>query len=309
MQNLSPELLDHFREFIYRQSSLCFSPSRLINLKMRLQERVNTRALPSYEDYLRLLQEDLEEFDALVEGITTKETYFFRLPEQFKALSRHVLPGIEESMSKEAQRIIVEEGWAGMRTVPIRVWSAGCSSGEEPYSIAMTLMDSLKYPKAWRVEILASDISREAVRKAGEGFYETNAFNRIPNDFQKKFVKKLDHGFKMLNPIKERISFRIFNLRHINVHKGLGSVFRKLDDTSECIELFERFDIVFCRNVMIYFDFDAQQQLIDHLYACLKPGGFLFTGDAELIRIYKHHFRTLELEGTYLYQKPEIENA
>ena len=309
MQNLSPELLDHIREFIYRQSSLCFSPSRLMNLKMRLQERLKTRALPSYEAYLRLLHEDLDEFDALVEGITTKETYFFRLPEQYKALARHVLPGIEESLSKEAQRIIVEEGWAGTRTVPIRVWSAGCSSGEEPYSIAMTIMDSLKYPKAWRIEILASDISREAVRKASEGFYETDAFKKIPYDYQKKFIRKVDQGGKILNPIRERISFRIFNLRHINIHRGMGSAFRKLDGTREYIELSERFDIVFCRNVMIYFDFDAQQQLIDHLYACLRPGGFLFTGDAELIRIYKHRFKTLEFEGTYLYQKPEIENA
>ncbi|MGA1791398.1 MAG: CheR family methyltransferase [bacterium] len=243
MPHLPTELLNNFQELIYRQCSLRFSPSRLINLEMQLLERVKTRELPSYEDYFQLLQDDLKEFDALIEGITTKETHFFRLPEQFKALEKEVIPRIEERLSNDAQRLIEKEGWPGSREVPFRIWSAGCATGEEPYSIAMTLMDSLRYPRS----------------------------------------------------------------RNLDVQKGRTCTFIKPDGNSEDLDLLERLDMIFCRNVMIYFDFAAQQQLVENLYACLKPGGYLFAGDAELLGIYKHDFETLDFEGAYFYRKPEIE--
>jgi chemotaxis protein methyltransferase CheR len=306
MQHLSQELLNNFQELIYKQSSLWFSPYRLNNLEMQILERVKIRDLLSFEDYLQLLQEDFEEFDTLIEGITTKETYFFRLPDQFKALVRHVIPKLEEGLSKEAQRLIVEEGWSGPRKVPLRIWSAGCSTGEEPYSIAMTLMDSLKYPRAWKIEILATDISREAVNIASNGFYETNILKKVPILYQKKYMKRVNNGAVIMSDLSEKISFRIFNLCNLNPKKEGTSSFMQLDGGEENLNLFERFDMVFCRNVMIYFDFQAQQQLVDNLYACIKPGGYLFTGDAELIRIYKHCFETLEFEGAYFYQKPDF---
>jgi chemotaxis protein methyltransferase CheR len=305
MPDLSPDLLNHFQDLIYRQYSLRFSPSRQIGLEMRLRERLNNLELPSYEAYFDLLQNDFEEFDLFIEGITTKETYFFRLPDQFKALTKHILPRIEERLSKEVQRLIAEEGWSGAKKMPIRVWSAGCATGEEAYSIAMTIMEGLKYPKAWHTEILATDISREALTKARMGFYETSVLKKISSHYQKKYMRICNGGAVMRDAILERMDFRIFNLRHLNDYKGGPCPFIDLDGTREKRDLSELFDMIFCRNVMIYFDFNAQQQLVDNLYGCLKPGGYLFTGDAELLRIYKHHFETLEFEGAYLYQKPD----
>jgi chemotaxis protein methyltransferase CheR len=278
-----------------------------MNLETQLLERMKVRDLPSFEDYFHLLEEDLEEFNALIERITTKETYFFRLPDQFTALAKHIMPWIEETLSKEAQRLIVEKGWSGTRSMPIRVWSCGCATGEEPYSIAMTLMESLQYPKAWQVEILATDISKKALTTASTGFYEAHGLKKIPSDYQNKYIQKVNGGAIMMDELREKISFRIFNLRNMIVRKGSSCPFMKLDGTGEHLELFERFDMIFCRNVMIYFDFDAQQQLVDNLYACLRPGGYLFTGDAELLHIYKHAFKTLEIERAYFYQKPENE--
>jgi len=304
MPDLSPDLLNHFQDLIYKQCSLRFSPSRRIGLEMRLRERLKNLELPSYEDYFHLLQNDFDEFDLLIEGITTKETYFFRLPDQFKALAKHVLPRIEERLAKDAQRLITEEGWSRARKMPIRVWSAGCATGEEAYSIAITLMEGLKYPKAWNIEILATDISREALTKARMGYYETGVLKKIPSHYQKKYMRICNGGAVMRDSLLERTDFRIFNLSHLNDYKCGPRPFVGLDGTKEKLDLAERFDMIFCRNVMIYFDFAAQQQLVDNLYGCLKPGGYLFTGDAELLRIYKHHFETLGFEGAYFYQKP-----
>lgn len=308
MVYLPTQLFKDFQDLIYRQCSLRFSPSRLINLEVQIRERMKNKNLPSYEDYFHLLQEDVEEFDLLIEGITTKETHFFRLPEQFNALAKLVIPQIEEYLSKKAQKLMIEEGWAEPKNVPFRIWSAGCATGEEPYSIAMTLMDSLKYPRAWKAEILATDISKEALNTASVGFYENDILEKIPIFYQKKYMKRLNNGAVILNDLSKKISFRIFNLSNLNPKKDGTNSFMQLDGSEENLDLFERFDMIFCRNVMIYFDFVAQQQLVDKLYACLRPGGYLFTGDAELLYIYRHNFKSLEYEGSYIYQKPEIEN-
>lgn len=300
--SLPMELLDKFQELIYGQSSLSFSPSRLINLEMQLRERLRTRGLSSYEDYFKVLSDDVDEFDALIEGITTKETHFFRLPDQFRALGTRIIPGIEKRLSSDARKLMSAAGGPGE---PLRIWSAGCATGEEPYSIAMTLMSSLAYPRALKSEIVASDISRDAVTTARLGFYESDVIKKIPALYRNKYLRVVSGGGVIAEDLVSRISFRIFNLR--GLEDNTSCVFTKLDGSRERLDLSERFDIIFCRNVMIYFDFAAQQRLVDNLFACLRPGGYLFTGDAELLHIYKHGFETLEFEGTYYYRKPEAE--
>jgi chemotaxis protein methyltransferase CheR len=305
MLNLPPELFCRFQELVYGRSSLRFSPSRLIHLEMQLRERVKARGLPNYEDYFQLLQEDVREFDALIEGITTKETYFFRLPGQFRALAKDVLPRVEDRLAREAQRIMVDQGGPGPWNIPLRIWSAGCATGEEPYSIAMAVLSGLKYPRAWQIELLASDISKEAVTTASLGFYDTGAIDKVPAIYQKKYIRTVSGGGVIAEELLKKISFRVFNLNHLEMRNGGAGLFTRLDGTREGLDLHERFELIFCRNVMIYFDFAAQQRLIDNLYACLKPGGHLFIGDAELLNIYPHGFETAEFEGTYYYRKPE----
>ncbi|MGA1839302.1 MAG: CheR family methyltransferase [bacterium] len=307
--HVSSQMLNNFQDLIYRKSSLRLPLSRLKSLEGQILKRIKSRALSSCEEYILLLQRDFGELDALIGNITTKETHFFRLPNQFKALAEYVIPRIEDRLSKETQKLIMEEGWSGNYKLPFRIWSAGCSTGEEPYSIAMILMDTLKYPRAWEIELLATDISKDAIDSASEGFYEKRILKNIPVSYQKKYMRMVSNGAIILNELSERISFRIFNLSNLNPIKSNKNIFIKLNYNQEGRDIFEYFDIIFCRNVMIYFDFLAQQKLVDNLYACIKPGGYLFTGDTEFLRIYKHSFETLELRGAYFYQKPDIKKT
>lgn len=302
------ETVHKFQEFIYRRCSIRISSSRLVNLKTHLTERVKLKGSLSYDDYLRLLDEDSEEFDALIEAITTKETRFFRLPEHFKALHEKVVPEIEEKLSQEAQRLLGEGGSSRPREIPFKIWSAGCATGEEPYSIAMTVMDALKYPRAWKLEILATDISKSALTTATRGFYEVDSIKKIPHFYQKKYLKLTKNGAIVTEEIAKKIRFRIFNLHDLEPTEGISHL-TSLDGDIESMVMFETFHIVFCRNVMIYFDFSAQQRLVDKLYDCLKPGGYLFTGDAELLHIYKHKFKRVEFGNACFYQKAEDDEA
>jgi len=303
MLRLREDLLGRFQELIYGQSALSFSPSRLVNLENGINQRIRERQLCSYEEYFTLLQKDIDEFDALLEMITTKETHFFRLPAQFEALARKVVPAVEEELSFEARRVMVEEGGTWPWRIPLRAWSAGCSTGEEAYSIAMTVMNSLKFPRAWKTEILATDISRKALTTASLGFYEENAIKRVPRHYRKHYLKLVSGGAVVKSEVVDKVDFRLFNLKGLEPENV--STLTALDDTRENVSFKERFDIIFCRNVMIYFDYPAQQRMVDRIYAGLKPGGFLFTGDAELLNIYRHGFENCEFEGAYYYRKPK----
>ncbi|UCD83218.1 MAG: protein-glutamate O-methyltransferase CheR [Deltaproteobacteria bacterium] len=303
--HLQPGLLSQLQELIYGQCSLRFSPSRMINLETQIRERIEARGLSSLEDYFSLLQKDLHEFDTLIEGITTKETHFFRLPGQFEALRKEVLPWIEDRLSQEAQRRVAEGIRERTRNIPLRIWSAGCATGEEPYSIAMAVMEGLRYSRAWKVEILASDISQEAVKTASLGSYEAGDLAQIPAGYQEKYMRTVNDRLVMADGIKDKVSFRVFNLRKLNGEREKLYDFVKIDGNREYINLYGRFDAIFCRNVMIYFDIPAQQRLVDGLYACLRPGGYLFTGDAELLYIYEHNFKSIDYERTIFYRKPE----
>lgn len=307
MNNLSSEILDRINDLIYGRSLLCFHQARMPHLERQIRERARARGLSSFEDYYCLLETDYEEFESLIEIITTKQTFFFRLPEQFKALGKVVLPKIEEKLAKEAQRMMVDEGGPGPWKVPLRIWSAASSTGEEPFSIAMESMENMKYPRAWSLEILASDISREAVTTMSLGFYEHEVLRKIPSPYQEKYLSVLPGGVLVSKELFDNMTFKVFNLRHLSGDNVRNCPFQRMEGVWESIDLYEYFHIIFCRNVMIYFDLAAQQRLVDGLYACLKPGGYLFTGDAELLYVHNHDFETHEYEGAFFYRKPDPE--
>lgn len=306
MLKLTTELLGRFQELIYAKSSLRFSLSRLIILETGLRERITALNIRSYDEYFNVLQGNMNEFDNFVETITTKETYFFRLPEQFKTLREKIVPSIEALLTKE---IISgknhEVTKAGRKPIPLRIWSAGCATGEEPYSIAITLLDSLKYSRSWKLEILATDISNRALEKARSGVYNKEILDRLPEECNEKYFTISPDVVKVSEEVRGKISFRIFNLQKlISGDNGLRLVFGK-NGAREHIDLNSRFDAIFCRNVMIYFDVPAQQRLVNSLYACLKPGGYLFTGGTELLHVYEHDFETVDSEDSIIYRKPE----
>lgn len=300
MAEARTEPMQRVVEMIYARSSMCFSTHRMANLENRLRERREALGV-GLDEYAELLAADGEELDRLIERVSTKETHFFRIPEQFTTLREVVLPRIEEEM---LDRVYAALGQGSMERLKLRVWSAGCSTGCEPYSVAMTLLAGLRHPRAWQLEILATDLSGPALAEARRGLYRPEALREAAPEVKLRHFSSREGGeFEVAVPVREMVDFRLFNLREL-LDRGPGS-FNLVGGNGEreSRDLYN-LDLIFCRNVMIYFDFPAQQALVDRLYDCLRPGGWLFTGDAELLHVYRHRFENVEAFGNCVYRKP-----
>ncbi len=216
----------------------------------------------------------------VVGSITVKETYFFRIPRQFDLLAGPVLREVEM-----AQRAASRSPLTPLR---LRVWSAACSTGEEPYSIGVALLDALKFPRAWVVSILATDISADALEVAANGIYSESAIARVAPGWTRTLEAYTEPAdaltVRMSDRVRRLITFQRHNLRLPAPDADL--------------------DIIFCRNVMIYFPLASQPALIERLYEALRPGGWLFLGDAELLHVMQHRFEVVDLGGAVLYRKP-----
>ena len=308
MLHVRTETMNQLQEMIYGRSSLRFSPARFCNLEARVRERLQHRGLDSLEAYLETIRNEAGELDLLIEQLTTKETYFFRIPEQFQALKETVLPRLEDELS-DAHASVGGNGNGSFGKIPLRIWCAGCSTGPEPYSVAMTVFSTLRYPKAWQVEILATDLSLEALAAAARGCYAKDALERNPREYHQRYLTEMLNGIAIAKPLVDAIDFAPLNLCDLIAAGGAAVPLAGLDGGNQRLDLRARFDIVFCRNVMIYFDFPAQQGLVNRLFECLKPGGYLFTGDAELLHIYSHRFETVRSKDAYFYRKPTSNGA
>ena len=302
MPEAAEDAIEAILKQVHEASSLRFSSVRRANLEMQVTERMSYLGLKSIASYREIINEDTEEFWQLIESLTTKETYFFRLPGHFEGIRDIVLPEIEERLSEDLRRTMALDGEGPVAKPPLRVWSAGCSTGEEVYSLAMCILRNLKYPRAWATSILATDISRKALSEAEMGHYAPHSISKIPKDLQGSYVCLDRSGGHMAADLKRVCSFRIMNL-HDFLSGGKLFQVTGLDGSREFIDFNERFDIVFCRNVMIYFDFEAQQRLVKSLYNCLRPGGYLFTGDAEVLHIYEHRFEVVHYQSSVFYKK------
>ncbi|MDD5225208.1 MAG: protein-glutamate O-methyltransferase CheR [bacterium] len=299
--NIPAEMLEKFEELIYDKASLRFSPSRLFKLENQVMERARNRGFATWEDYFFFLRQDHQELSFLIEDVTTKQTYFFRLPEQLRIIREIIAPELEARLSWELQNRL-REGLAFR--LPLRVWSSGCATGEEVYSLGMALLEGLEYPLAWSLEILATDLSRKALEMAHRGYYESSALEKIPEEYRKQYVLPRNGGGEIIPTLRNMINFQTLNLRDLVMDKGRRSKLASLDGDGDLVDLTGRFHIIFCRNVLIYFDFPAQQELVAGLYQCLQPGGYLFTGDAEFLHIYRHDFKIVQHEGVSFYRKP-----
>jgi len=289
---------------IYGRYALHFPPSRLVAVEKQVRERSAFLGLASCSDYLARIRTDPEELNSLVDGLTTKETYFFRLEQHFEALTQSIMPAIEERLTEDLNRNLVSTIGRAIHKPCLEIWSAACSTGEEAYSIGMAALEGLKYRRAWDLRILATDISLDALRTAAAGRYEAKEANKVPTTYRDKYMRPEKGNFVVLPELAEKLRFRLFNLATLWTCPDWLGTFAIPDGGEERIPLRERFQAIFCRNLLIYFDFDAQQRLIERLFGCLKPGGYLFTGDAEPLHVYSHSYRLLEIEGCFVYQKP-----
>jgi len=259
---------EKYRNLIYNESGIHFTPTNRSILESRLKERLREKNIGSVAAYFTTISTNREEFKDFLDSITTNLTRFFRNQAHFDALEKFVIP-----------ELIKIKRPLGNTT--IKIWSAGCSTGEEPFTIAMLLSDTL--PPGWRYEIIASDIALKCLMTAKEGFYGDNKISGIPDRYLKKYFDKVEGGYKVHSDIMGKIRFDYHNLKN-------DSGFRNLD-------------IVFCRNVIIYFDEAAQAAVIQRFWDAMAPKSFLFIGHSESLFGMDTKFEFLKTPWATLYRK------
>jgi len=255
-----------YRSLIYAESGITFTPTNRSILESRLKERLREKGVASVATYFETIKSDKEELKGFLDSITTNLTRFFRNQAHFDALEKFVIPEV-----------------MALKKTPgtIRLWSAGCSTGEEPYTISMLLNEIL--PKSWNYEILASDISLKCLMTAKEGFYSDSRIVGIPDNYLAKYFDKVDGGYKIHSDIHSKIRFDYHNLKNDSQQRNL--------------------DIVFCRNVIIYFDEVAQTAVINRFWDSMASKSFLFIGHSESLFGMNTKFEFLKTEWATLYKK------
>ena len=268
--------LEEFRMLIEQRSGIWLDSSRDRFFSSRLQQHLEVRGLSCGADLMRLIRSSSAEYDALLQRLLTQETCFFRYPAVFEALRKQVLPELH-----------VTKFWANPRT--LRVWSAGCATGEEPYSVAITVAESLAFAEAWCVQILATDISRQVLARAGRGLYSRRSLgNLTPGQVAAHFVKTPE-GFEVRSQIRNLVSFAYMNLAE-GTYLG-------------------RMDCIFCMNVLMYFSEARRIEVIQRFWDCLDPGGYLLLGHSESLANVPVRFEKIVCGDCMLYRKPGGESA
>ncbi len=254
-----------FRNLIHKQAGISLADSKKPLVAGRLSKRIRQLGLGSYAEYFRLVQRDSKELQITVDLLTTNETYFFREPKHFDFLRQQILP-------------------AHTGRGPFRIWSGACSSGEEPYTIAMILAEVLSQ-RPW--EIVASDLSSRMLEEASGGLYPMDDCSGIPRDQLRKHCLRgvgEHEGQVMISPVlRERIDFRQINLNNTLPNIGV-------------------FDVIFLRNVMIYFDLDTKRQVLQRIVPLLKPGGHFMISHSENLNGVSD---ALKVVRPSIYQKPD----
>jgi chemotaxis protein methyltransferase CheR len=257
MKTMSDREFTLYRKLIYSRAGICLTPPKKALLEARLGRRVRELGLGSFLAYYEYVTEDPTETELvrLLDRVSTNETHFFREPRQFNFLEQKIIP----NWTTQAMR--------GLRPRRIRVWSAGCSTGEEPYSLAMILLEYFPPDHGWEIEILGTDLSSRVIETAQRAIWPIERAKEIPEKYLKRFMLK-GTGSQIAS-MKAGPEIRtIVRLENLN-----------LNDATYPIAGF--FDLILCRNVLIYFDAASRARVIGRLQRHLAPEGYLFVGHAE----------------------------
>nr|QIV52818.1 chemotaxis protein methyltransferase [uncultured bacterium] len=263
-QKLPDRSYRKFSKLIYENCGINLHDGKREMVRARLSKRMRIIGCKNFEEYYRIITEDKsgKELVLMLDTVSTNLTSFFREEKHFKFLSDKTFPEYEKRSCKS-----------------LRFWSAGCSSGEEPYSLAIWLYEHLSNLSSYDIKITATDISTKVLSEAEKGIYATNKLEKMPKlQIRKYFQRGYDSQegyFRIKHHIKEMIDFKRFNL-------------------VSTFDFGEYFDLIFCRNVMIYFNKETRKQLIDKFYNSLKQGGYLFVGHAESLTGIDHRFKYVQ---------------
>jgi len=260
----------NIRDLIYNESGIHFSDSNRTILESRLKERLKLLNLSSISEYYRTLKGSDVELKDFLDSVTTNLTRFFRNQAHYDTFINFVIPDLVERKKKSGDK-------------KISIWSAGCSTGEEPYTNAMVLKEYL--PPDFKIEVIASDLSLKSLMKAKEGLYIKSRIAGVPDSYLKKYFIEEENSYRIKPEIGNLVKFDYHNLK-------FGSNLRNLD-------------IVFCRNVLIYFDEPAQKNVIDNFWNAMAPHSYLFIGHSESLFGMETQFKFIKTDWACIYGKSQ----
>ncbi len=251
---------ENFKSQIMRKTGIDLSCYKERQMKRRIESMVKRNNKASFADYFELINKDQDKFNEFINYLTINVSEFFRNANQWEILKETVIPDLLKSQKT------------------LKIWSAACSTGEEPYTIAMVLSNFFPVGK---IKIQAYDIDEEAIGKAKAGIYSEKSITNVPEAFKKKYFNQIGNSFKISDEIKKCVEFKKFNLLKDKYPSG--------------------YDLIVCRNVMIYFTEEAKDEMYMNFNKALRPGGVLFVGSTEQIILpAKYKFKSLK---TFFYEK------
>ena len=272
---MSDETFVELRDVIYRLCGIYYTESKKYLLEGRISKRLIARNFKNFEEYVEFIKSPLNrvEINQLFEAITINETYFFRADQQFEAFEKIIVPEIIKNRS--------------VINPYFRIWSAACSTGEEAHTLAIIILEKLKpiFPNI-QFQILATDINNAVLESAKSGIYKEYSIRNIPPYFLNKYFKKQGASYALSEEVKNMVKFTNLNLYDQN----------QMRSVMNC-------DIIFCCNVLIYFDIPSKQQVVSYLYDSLNKGGYLFIGYSESLHGISKAFKLIHLPKAMAYKK------
>jgi len=264
------------RDLIYKRCGIFFAENKRYLIETRLGGRLESLNFKSFEDYYSYLVYDARkeaEINRPIGCIVTNETSFYRDRSQLKSFINDIIPDVLKRKEKDISK-------------EIRIWSSASSTGEEPYTLAIMLIEKALHLKGWRISVTGSDISEGVLRSAKRGVYDGYTLRNTPEEIRKKYFFKTGDTFSVVKKVKDIVTFKKINMMD---RTGMSSV--------------RRADVVFCRNVLIYFDDKAKKAVFTHIYDSLSPGGYLVLGFSESLQNLTRLFTPVKLGSALVYKK------
>jgi chemotaxis protein methyltransferase CheR len=273
---LSDSLYDKFTELIFKKTGLCYDVGKKYFVEKRIENRVIELDITDYKEYYHLIKfsPDETEFYKLVNELTVNETYFFRDFPQLQNFAEEVLPLIIREKEKN-------------NDYNLKIWSAACSRGDEAYTLSIILYEMLDEPEKWNIQIMASDINNEVLNFAKIGIYDSRSVKDVPPEYLNKYFLQRNEKYSVNLKIRKPIEFKRLNFFDFKEMKRMIN-----------------YDVIFCRNALIYFNDQSRKTVIDSFYYSLNPGGFIFLGHSESIARVSSAFKAQRIGGCIVYSKP-----
>jgi chemotaxis protein methyltransferase CheR len=262
---------------VYKKTGIFYDINKKYYVQKRIEKRAEVLGMDNLNDYYRMLKfsKDSTEFERLINDLTINETYFFRDYPQLRNFAEEVLLTVVKEKNKKNDR-------------NIKIWSAACSTGEEPYTLSIILQEMLDEPEKWNLQIVASDINTDVLHTAKIGLYEYRSIRDVPPEYLEKYFTKKHESYQVKLGVKKLVKFMKINLMDSAAVR----------DITGC-------DFIFCRNCLIYFDDESRKAVLSDFYQSLNPGGIIFLGHSESVGRISSAYHMQRIGDTIVYSKPK----